>query len=105
MTLIGNLDTLNLFRRDISEGKVSHAFIIEGAKGSGKTTLARTLSAMLMCEGDNVPCTLCRSCKMILSGEHPDVHEIGLPDGKMQIPVDAVRDLIHDVYVKPSEGA
>ena len=104
MTLIGNKATVDDFRRDISVGRLSHAFIIEGAEGSGKTVLARTLASMLMCNADNIPCGACKGCITTLAGEHPDVKEIDVPEDKSFIPIDSIRELIKDAYVKPSEA-
>lgn len=59
--------------------RLSHAYLIQGARGTGKKTLAQLMILTLFCENltDDVhPCFTCLNCKRISSGNHPDVHWI-----------------------------
>lgn len=74
-TLVGNAKIKNTLAADIEKGTQSHAYIIEGAEGSGKHT-AVTLAVMsLFCKrnGDSLPCRSCPSCKKVFEGIAPDV--------------------------------
>ena len=86
----------------ISVGKVSHAYIFSGLKGSGKSLIARSLAKALECEGgiSGNSCGGCKSCRVFESGNHPDVFYVS-PQGK-SIGVDDIRDLvIKNMQTKP----
>ncbi len=85
-------------------GRFPHALLIEGAAGSGKRTLAQYAAAMLLCRGEGKrPCGLCRACRKIESGSHPDLTVI---DGreKKAYAIDAVRALRAGAWVAPNES-
>jgi hypothetical protein len=66
----------------VGEGR-SHALLLVGPAGVGKTTLALDIAARLLCtaEPPNLrPCRVCRGCRMVDSGNHPDLHRLA-PDG------------------------
>lgn len=70
---------MNSFKKE----RLSHAYLIQGSRGTGKSTLAKLITMTLFCEAleDDVhPCFNCLSCKRIESGNHPDVHWIK-PEG------------------------
>ncbi len=104
MKLIGNSTAFENFKREFLEGKLSHAFIIEGARGSGRLTLARHLSALLMCEKNAQTDCSCNGCRRALDGTHPDVHELIHLDRTGQIKIDNIRQIIAEAHVKPSEA-
>ncbi len=88
----------------IGSRALSHAYILEGADGSGKRTLATAIAAALACGGsetDALPCGLCPHCRRILSGMSPDVRIIE-PDGTT-ISVDAIREARSDMYLSSTE--
>ena len=66
----------------ILKKRISHAYLIQGDRGTGKKTIASLLAKELFCEQkDGIePCEQCKNCKRITSGNHPDVHWIE-PDG------------------------
>ncbi len=82
----------------IKEGKIAHAYLFAGPRGTGKTTVAKIFAKAINCNGDHVPCNQCDSCKAITAGEHPDVIEI---DAASNNGVDEVRDLIDKVKYAP----
>ncbi len=105
--LIANSALRERICSDILGGTLSHAYIIEGVRGSGKHTIARLTSAALACEKKNdsalpLPCSECPSCKKILKELSPDVITVGC-DGKATMGVDSVRFLREDVYIVPNE--
>ena len=93
--------------QEIAAGTLSHAYIIEGPRGSGKHTLALQISAALSCErrtdaSSPLPCKRCPSCQKILGGNSPDVITIGRED-KATLGVEAIRKLKTDVWVMPND--
>lgn len=101
---LGNEQLLNSLKNDVASRKLPHAIIIEGAKGSGKRTIARQIALMLNCQNSPSICLECSSCRKILTGQSPDVITTGVPEGKTQIGVEAVRFLRSDVYVRPNDN-
>lgn len=90
---LGNKELISRLRVDISAGKLSHAYIIEGAKGSGKRTLAKLLCAASACKNSDRPCMECISCDKIMREQSPDVIYIEADEGKVQLGVDVIRRL------------
>ncbi|MBR5247816.1 MAG: DNA polymerase III subunit delta' [Lachnospiraceae bacterium] len=82
--------------------KVSHAYIINGEKSSGKEFIANVFAMSLQCEKEGAePCQECRSCKQALSANQPDIIKV-LQEKPGTISVDDIRTQInHDVAIKP----
>lgn len=92
---------------DIGSHTLSHAYILEGARGMGKHMLALRIAAALSCEHRSdpnrpLPCLTCPSCKKILSGNSPDVIYVNRED-KATLGVDPIRFLKKDIYVAPND--
>ena len=97
--IIGQEQIKEHLRGAISTGKVSHAYIINGERSSGKEFIARVFAMALQCEkGEIEPCGECHSCKQALGNNQPDIiyvsHEkpgtIGVEDIRTQINADIV---------------
>lgn len=72
-----------IITNSINKERVSHAYLIQGERGTGKEAIALLLAKSLFCQykKDAEPCQSCPSCKRIDSGNYPDVHWIK-PDGQ-----------------------
>ena len=102
-TLLGNARLKNNLTASLRQGKNAHFYLISGPKGSGKKTLAKLLSAAVMCRGEEKPCCRCADCRKILSGVHPDVITVEDPEHKT-VPVRVIRQMRDDVFIRPNEG-
>ena len=95
--------------RQMVEGRRPHALLLVGLPSVGKTTLAVDLAAGLLCDATQAsdrgrPCRTCRACRMVDSGNHPDLHRIA-PDGPGgQIRIDGIRRLASELALLPVEG-
>ena len=91
-------------RRLAKAGRLSHAYLITGPKGSGRHEMARTLARAMVCSGAEKPCGVCPHCKKALAGIHPDVITVTFPEDKQEILEDQIRTLRTDAYVLPNEA-
>ncbi len=98
---LGNASAVKGLKSMIASGRVSHAYIFDGAYGLGKKTLAYAFAKALQCEnGEENGCGRCYSCKALDSGEHPDVFFVDTD--KTTIGVDVIRDeIIEKAKTKP----
>jgi DNA polymerase-3 subunit gamma/tau len=87
----------------VSEGKLAHAFLFSGPRGTGKTSLARILAKMVNCEQGPTatPCGKCEQCVRIRQGTHLDVWEI---DAASHGGVDDARELRERAPTAPAQG-
>ena len=90
--VIGQEHIVRTLQNAIQLDRVHHAFLFTGARGVGKTTMARVLARALNCEAGPTanPCGTCATCQDMLAGRNSDVLEI---DGASNTGVDNVREL------------
>lgn len=100
---IGQEHVSDALKNAITLNRVAHAYLFTGARGVGKTSMARILAKALNCvEGPTIsPCGKCDMCQAISTGEDVDVIEI---DGASNNGVDQVRELRQAVNFRPSRG-
>ena len=102
-TLLGNDRLKENLARSIGAGHISHFYLISGPAGSGKRTLARLLSAAILCRGQGKPCLSCGPCRKVLAGNHPDLITVEDPEHK-NVAVKIVRQTREDMFVRPNES-
>lgn len=103
--VVGHTDIIQYIRSAVSQDKVSHAYILNGQRGSGKKMLANLFAQTLQCEaGGEEACYECHSCKQAVSGNHPDIIRV-THEKPNSISVDDIRVQINeDIQVKPYSG-
>ena len=103
--VVGHKDILKYISSAVENNRVSHAYILNGERGSGKKMLANLFAMTLLCEtGDNEPCGKCHSCKQAESGNHPDIIRV-THEKPNSISVDDIRIQVNNtVDIKPYQG-
>ena len=102
-TLLGNGQLKQNLAASLSRGHISHFYLISGPRGSGKKTLARLISAAVLCQGREKPCLSCTVCRKVMENNHPDVITVEDPEHKT-VAVKIVRQFREDVFVRPNEA-
>ena len=107
-SIIGNNVIKSYIGNDIKNGNNSHAYIIEGQKGSGKRSVAKQIAAALACtnkfnEEYNLPCGECDNCHRIFGDLSGDVVWVTSGD-KASIGVEEIRNIKKGLYVTPNDS-
>lgn len=94
---------LDQIMRPVKAGRIVHAQLYVGLKGTGKHTAALLTARAMNCQGmGERPCNECPSCKQFLSGNSPRLLEVAPEKGSIKI--EPIRDLIERIYVRPDVG-
>lgn len=102
-TVVRQEHIVRTLKNQIASGKVGHAYLFCGPRGTGKTTLAKIFARAINCESpvDGSPCGKCAVCKALGEGGSLDIYEI---DAASNNGVDEMRDLREKVQYPPVTG-
>ena len=101
--LLGNDRLKANLTSGLKKGHISHFYLISGPRGSGKKTLARLLSAAILCKDADRPCLSCPVCRKVMENSHPDLISVEDPEHK-NVAVKIVRQMRDDVFIRPNES-
>lgn len=115
--IFGHDQVVERFRRTLTRNRLASTYLFVGPPGVGKLKLARELARALLCgetaEAGLRACGACESCRLFAAGNHPDLHQVGLPPDKSTLPISLFlgekekRDrqgLCHDIALRPFLG-
>ena len=107
-SLLGNRQSARRIGTAIEDKTLSHAFLIGGPSGSGKSLLATEIAAAVNCESDTdgapLPCGVCSACRRIHDGNFPDVKLLAKPKDRATLGVDAIKSLREDMFLSSTES-
>jgi DNA polymerase III subunit delta' len=99
--VVGQQEAVAVLRRAVQQGPMTHAWLLTGPPGSGRSTAARAFAAALQCER-GVGCGECHECRTALGGSHPDVALVATEHVFLR--VEDVRPLVTLAQQRPSLG-
>ena len=91
----------------VERGRLGQAYLLVGPDGVGKRLFARELAKAFLCERPPAPlspCDRCPGCAQVEAGSHPDLLTLRTPEGKHELPVDAMREFCSHLALKPTRG-
>ena len=106
-TFLGNQRQKQTLIELTNDGRLCHALLLTGPSGCGRRTFARLAAAAMLCEGPERPCGVCRNCRKIMEGVHPDVITLDCGDTEQNgHKIDTLRTKVLDtVFTAPNEAA
>jgi DNA polymerase III subunit delta' len=97
--IAGHSGVVKMLKNMVASDRVPHALLFTGLEGVGKSLVARTLAAALLCSGDATPCGECASCRALEQGAHPDLTV--LPSDGTSLKIDQMRELQRQAALAP----
>ncbi len=99
----GQEAVITTLKNQVNAGRIGHAYVFTGTRGTGKTTVAKILARAANCENlkDGDPCGECEACRRILNGANLNVVEL---DAASNNGVEQIREIIREVAYPPAEG-
>jgi DNA polymerase III delta' subunit len=104
--LVGHDAAMARFMRTMHEGRLHHAWLLYGMRGVGKSMLAARMAATYLCDAPTAhgPCGACHGCRIGAAGAHPDMRLVALEEGKRDISIEQVRELLAFLSLSGSES-
>ena len=99
--VVGHKNIIKYIQNAVTADAVSHAYILNGERGSGKKLLANLFAMSLQCQNrdeDGDACGKCQSCRQALGGNQPDIIRV-THEKPNTISVDDIRVQVNDVFV------
>ena len=105
----GHTRQLEALAQTYARARLAHAYVFAGPDGVGKALVARELAKALLCEGraaDRLEaCDRCAACHLVDADTHPDLMQVGRPEGKFQLPIETIRHVGEWMALSSARGA